>query len=674
MGQIIAGKYRIDRAIGAGGMGTVVAATHLQLGTQLALKFLNEKIKQSANSLERFTREARACAQLRSEHVCRVSDFGIEDNTPYIAMDLLAGVDLARLIQAGRVDTAIAVDFVIQACTGLAEAHALGIVHRDLKPGNLFLTRRPDGMPLIKVLDFGVAKIPVEDDDHALTRTAHIVGSPGYMAPEQLRSSKTVDQRADVWALGVILYELISARHPFFAAAMTEVALKIAMDEPAPLVEAPEAVRTIVMRCLAKEPEDRFRDVNELAAALAPFAHHDRVAGAAAMRALVETAERVDPMAATKTSNEGAEATKQETAGPTRVETPRGIRPESTQYGAAAVIERPSRRRYLAWFVGGAVVAGVGGAIIASQSPDPDQPIAAPDAAPIALLPDTATANARVMLEIKVAGVPTGTILVDEVVWGEGTRLSVPVIAGKHRIEVRAANREPVIEEHVLTTDKSITITFLAGVTNPWSQPRRDPIAASGRPARTPTPLRAPEPVTAGSDQPPGPASTPKPGDGAGSNQPPAPGSGSGSGSPSPVPSVTVDPEEAAEAELTAFRGTLLRRGLQLDDLGVDGARLTNELSRAHRVKDWITVRHAAAQLNVIANNLKIDGPLISAKQARLTAKLQRSSEAVRKSFEQLMAEVVILFNAGDFAGANRRLNIAFDRFPAHSRPPERNP
>ena len=288
VGEIIAGKYRVERQIGAGGMGTVVAATHLQLGTQVALKFLSDNIKDSHNSIERFTREAKACASLRSEHVCRVTDFGMHAERPYIAMELLEGVDLARLLEGGAVDGGMAVDFLLQACDGLAEAHAHGIVHRDLKPGNLFLSRRPDGTPLVKVLDFGVAKIP-QIEDTSLTKTSSVIGSPGYMAPEQLRSSKTVDTRADIWALGVILYQLVSKRHPFHAEAVTEIAVKISMDDPEPLPEAPEPLRAVIMRCLEKEPEQRFPDIASLAAALAPFRPHDRAAAIASAKLWIES-------------------------------------------------------------------------------------------------------------------------------------------------------------------------------------------------------------------------------------------------------------------------------------------------------------------------------------------------------------------------------------------------
>jgi serine/threonine-protein kinase len=286
VGSTVGEKYRIDRTIGAGGMGTIFAATHLHLGQPVALKFLSEKIRDSKSNVERFTREAKACAQLKSQHICRVSDFGIQDGLPYIAMELLEGIDLAQLLDRGPLGAETAVDYVLQACVGLAEAHGLGIVHRDLKPSNLFVTKHADGSPLVKVLDFGIAKFPVEGDERALTQTSTVVGSPGYMAPEQLRASKNVDSRADVWALGTILYELISRRHPFHASAVTEIAVKIAMDEPAPLVEAPPELARVVMKCLRKERDGRYRNASELAAALAPFARQGARAAAVAARFL----------------------------------------------------------------------------------------------------------------------------------------------------------------------------------------------------------------------------------------------------------------------------------------------------------------------------------------------------------------------------------------------------
>ena len=271
---IAAGKYRVDRVIGRGGMGLVVGATHLQLRQQVALKFLLPELADNDELVERFVREARASAQLRGEHVCRVADVGTADNgAPYIVMELLAGQDLASLLQAnGPLPVAQVADYMLQMCVGVAEAHALGIVHRDLKPGNLFLTRRPDGAPLIKVLDFGIAK-PQRDQTHDLTATSTVLGTPSYMSPEQLRSSRDVDARSDVWSIGVILYELVSGRRPFTGASFADLALRIATDPAPPLGgRIPPGFEAIIRRCLAKDPAQRYRDVAELAQALVVYA------------------------------------------------------------------------------------------------------------------------------------------------------------------------------------------------------------------------------------------------------------------------------------------------------------------------------------------------------------------------------------------------------------------
>src|SRR6185295_7457724 len=192
------------------------AATHIHLQQQVALKFLLPEYLNNLPVVERFVREARASAALRGEHVCRVSDVGaLDSGAPYIVMELLDGGDLASLLaHGGPLQVPIACDYILQACVGVAEAHALSIVHRDLKPANLFLTRRTDGAPLIKVLDFGIAKAQ-GDASFSLTQTASVLGSPGYMSPEQLRSSRDVDLRSDIWSLGVILYELVVGRPPF---------------------------------------------------------------------------------------------------------------------------------------------------------------------------------------------------------------------------------------------------------------------------------------------------------------------------------------------------------------------------------------------------------------------------------------------------------------------------
>jgi serine/threonine protein kinase len=277
-GDILAAKYRVDRVLGAGGMGVVVAATHLKLDQRVALKFLvSNGVDDQAGA--RFLREARAVVKLRSENVVRVLDTGTLDNgQPYIVMELLEGRDLAQELSArGPVSIVEAVDWVLQACEGIAEAHSVGIVHRDLKPANLFRTQRADHSTLIKVLDFGIAKLldVQRAPDYALTKSATLMGSPHYMSPEQIRNAKSVDQRADLWALGIVLYELLSGRAPFSATTAPALLAQIVADPPRPLramrPEVPRALEALINRCLEKEPARRFANVAELARELGRF-------------------------------------------------------------------------------------------------------------------------------------------------------------------------------------------------------------------------------------------------------------------------------------------------------------------------------------------------------------------------------------------------------------------
>ncbi|WP_438037205.1 serine/threonine-protein kinase [Sorangium sp. So ce204] len=277
-GQVIAEKYRVERVIGAGGMGVVVAATHLQLEERVAIKLLLPEAAKSRTLAERFVREARAAVKVKSEHVARVTDVGtLDSGTPYMVMEYLSGSDLADALRAGGPMTPqAAVEYVLQACEALAEAHAAGIIHRDLKPANLFLTRRADSSPCVKVLDFGISKVATGGSDPRITDTKAIMGSPLYMSPEQLKSSRDVDARTDIWSLGVILFELLTGAPPFDGATMPQLCVAIMQGIPSPLAafrsDVPPALEAVIRKCLEKLPEQRYRHVGELAEALAPFA------------------------------------------------------------------------------------------------------------------------------------------------------------------------------------------------------------------------------------------------------------------------------------------------------------------------------------------------------------------------------------------------------------------
>jgi serine/threonine-protein kinase len=282
-GDVLVGKYRVERVLGSGGMGVVVAAHHLQLDEKVALKFLRPEALENAEHVARFDREARAAVKIKSEHVARVIDVGkLESGAPYIVMEYLEGGDLSAMLEkSGPLRFDQAVDFVLQACEAIAQAHALGIVHRDLKPSNLFCIQRPDGQLSIKVLDFGISKTTSTSAsgsgsrDMGMTRTTAIIGSPIYMSPEQMKSSKGVDSRTDIWSLGVILYELVTGRVPFEADTVTELAIRVATEPTPPMVslraDVPPGLERAILRCLEKTRERRYQNVAEVASALVEF-------------------------------------------------------------------------------------------------------------------------------------------------------------------------------------------------------------------------------------------------------------------------------------------------------------------------------------------------------------------------------------------------------------------
>jgi serine/threonine-protein kinase len=277
-GDVLDGKYAVERVIGQGGTGYVVAAQHLVLRRRVALKFLRPELAAQPELGTRFLREAQSAAQMTGDHVARVLDADtLSTGEPYLVMEFLEGEDLAAVLRrSGPLSIQDATDYMLQACEAVREAHAHGVVHRDLKPANLFLTRGPEGEPRLKVLDFGLSKVLSEGAGQSLTGSDHVVGSPHFMSPEQIRTPREVDQRSDIWALGATLFTMLTGRVPFDGRSMIEVCGALLCGPPPCLrrfrEDVPEALEQIVLRCLRVEAAERFASVTELARALAPFA------------------------------------------------------------------------------------------------------------------------------------------------------------------------------------------------------------------------------------------------------------------------------------------------------------------------------------------------------------------------------------------------------------------
>lgn len=280
VGDLISGRYRVERVLGQGAMGMVVAALHIELDERRAIKFMLPGLLNNPEAVERFTREARACAKLKSKHVATVHDVGrLDDDTRYIVMEYLEGTDLKDLLKLRSIlPIDEAVGYLLQACEAIGEAHQLGVVHRDLKPANLYLTAGVGGAPCIKVLDFGIARMNNAQNLEAqdMTATKAMLGSPLYMSPEQIRSSRDVDGRSDIWSLGVVLFRMLVGTLPFQAPGSAELFVKILTDKP-PVPShvnprVPPAMDEIILRCLERDPAHRFQSVAELVAALKPLA------------------------------------------------------------------------------------------------------------------------------------------------------------------------------------------------------------------------------------------------------------------------------------------------------------------------------------------------------------------------------------------------------------------
>jgi serine/threonine-protein kinase len=281
VGSVIAGKYRVERVLGAGAMGIVLAARHLELDELVAIKFIRRAMHTLPDVVGRFAREAKACARLQSDHIAKVLDVGISPSIgPYIVMEYLQGKDLARLLrESGPQPVRRAAEYIMQACEALALAHATGITHRDIKPENLFLTRRGE-LEIIKVLDFGISKTTlvggVFGGQVKLTQTSSLMGTPLYMSPEQIRATHEVDHRTDIWSLGVVLFELLTGRTAFPGETVTQVCALVLEAKTPRLGDhcqgAPAELDHVIERCLMKDPKDRYQSAAALAQALLPFA------------------------------------------------------------------------------------------------------------------------------------------------------------------------------------------------------------------------------------------------------------------------------------------------------------------------------------------------------------------------------------------------------------------
>ena len=279
VGDVIDGRYRIDAIRASGGMGTVFHATHLLLARPVALKVISTKVLKLPGVAARFLREARLATQLESHHIVKVFDVGVLKNgAPYLVMEWLEGRDLSQILaRSGPLPIETAIDYVLQACEALAEVHSRGIVHRDLKPSNLFVTRGRDGLPDVKLIDFGVSKIELSGElaSARITQTGTALGSPSYMSPEQMSGAEDADERTDVWGLGVVLFELLTQALPFGGGALRDILSCIILEPPPDPValrpSIPAGLARVMMRCLRPDPAERYPNVEALAHALVEF-------------------------------------------------------------------------------------------------------------------------------------------------------------------------------------------------------------------------------------------------------------------------------------------------------------------------------------------------------------------------------------------------------------------
>jgi serine/threonine-protein kinase len=281
LGNTLGGKYRIERLLGEGGMGAVYRAVHVGTNRRVALKVIHgDATRHGPEVIARFVREARAAGAIDTQHIVQVLDFGVDEQqgVPYLAMELLAGEDLEHLMERlGPLSPDLAIRIVGQACLGLHKAHEAGVVHRDIKPANLYLARRDGGEIIVKVLDFGIAKVKLDHlgsaENQQLTRTGSVLGSPRYMSPEQAKGLRSIDQRTDLWSLGAVLYQALTGRSPHHdLETLGQLIIAICSESPAPVQNfapwvSPE-LAAIVKGLLTLDVEQRFQNAPALLDAL----------------------------------------------------------------------------------------------------------------------------------------------------------------------------------------------------------------------------------------------------------------------------------------------------------------------------------------------------------------------------------------------------------------------
>jgi eukaryotic-like serine/threonine-protein kinase len=394
VGELIKDKYRVERVLGEGGMGFVVAAHHVGLDQKVAIKFLHAHMLADKGVVERFAREARAASKLKSDHVARVVDVDVlPDGTPFIVMEYLEGTDLQGLVSSdAALPVGVAVACIVEACDAIGEAHRRGIVHRDIKPANLFLADLGGGKTRVKVLDFGISKMDAQEPEQRsrITRNQSAMGTAEYMSPEQMRSARDVDARTDIWALGVSLYELFTRSVPFSGESFAEICTAVMSQQPPPpsrlRPDVPAGLDVVVLRCLEKDPARRYASIDALVAALAPFAASgDAASGRASVPLMPAGIESMPTVSARQGAADGTLPSEVAVGLTGTTAAVLSAAPQGPSTIGAVSSGRRSRSgsSILMFVVGGVVVLGLGGGALAlALRRSTDVVIAAPPSPP----------------------------------------------------------------------------------------------------------------------------------------------------------------------------------------------------------------------------------------------------------------------------------------------------